>query len=115
IIHGDIKGQNILLDNSHVWVTDFGTSKLLDIPLSTSSCMAGTFHWMSPELLHDEYPKPTTTSNVWAFGMTILQVFTGRNPYNHIKNNAAVIVGFMQGELPPQPPEIDNIMWTLLK
>ncbi|KAF9446658.1 kinase-like protein [Macrolepiota fuliginosa MF-IS2] len=114
-IHGDIKGQNMLLDNGHVRVADFGTSKLLDIPLSTSSRMAGTFRWMSPELLRDEDPKPTTASDVWALGMTILQVFTGSNPYNHIKNDAAVIVGVMQGELPPQPPEIDGIMWTLLK
>ncbi|KAF9444323.1 kinase-like protein [Macrolepiota fuliginosa MF-IS2] len=115
IIHGDIKGQNMFVDNGHIRVADFGASKLPEIPLPTSSCTPGTLRWMSPELHCDENHKPTTASDVWAFGMTILQVFTGRNPYDHIKNNSATVMEVVKGKLPPQPPEIDGVMWTLLK
>ncbi|KAF9451486.1 kinase-like protein, partial [Macrolepiota fuliginosa MF-IS2] len=117
VVHGDLKAHNMLLDNGHVQLADFGASKMLDMSLSTSSRMAGTYWWMSPELLVDADPKPTTVSDVWAFGMTVLQasVFTGKNPYSHLKSDPAVIMSVVQGQLPPQPPEIDSTIWALLK
>ncbi|KAF9447174.1 kinase-like protein, partial [Macrolepiota fuliginosa MF-IS2] len=113
VVHGDIKAHNMLLDDGHVRLADFGTSKMLDIPLSTSSRMAGTYRWMSPELLVDADPKPTMASDVWAFGMTILQA--RKNPYSHLKSDPAVIMSVVQGQLPPQPLEIDSTIWALLK
>jgi len=88
---------------------------MFDTPRSTSPQIAGTHRWTSPELLLDTDLEPTTASDVWALGMTILQVFTGRYPYSHLKNDLAVIMSVVQGQLPPQPPEIDGVMWALLE
>ncbi|KAF9449097.1 kinase-like protein [Macrolepiota fuliginosa MF-IS2] len=117
IIHGDIKAHNMLLDNGVVRIADFGTSKTLSIPLRTGSGsqITGSYRWMSPELYPDNNPGTTTASDVWAFGMMILEVFTGGYPYNHLKTYWEVAVEITKGQLPPQPPEINNVTWAILK
>ncbi|KAG8896287.1 hypothetical protein FRB99_008958 [Tulasnella sp. 403] len=80
IIHGDIKAQNILVSSDErALLCDFGTSRYLDEPSPEILLGAGTRQWQCPELLHG---KPTTCkSDIYAFGMTILQVVNGKEPF----------------------------------
>ncbi|PFH48375.1 hypothetical protein AMATHDRAFT_150063 [Amanita thiersii Skay4041] len=95
IVHGDLKGGNILLDhNLHVKIADFGLSRHLDSTqhISTRST-AGTIRWMAPELLIPQGTEPchkTYRSDVYAFACVILEIFTGKPPFAEIPDTHVV-------------------------
>lgn len=121
IIHGDLKGGNILIDSfGCAIITDFGLSKVLDevsqvcgggenTPPGTAcggrgtSVFAGSTRWMAPELIlalvHDTGdvggPMTSTMTDVYAFGSVCLEVATDAVPYPHRSNDHAVILDIM--------------------
>ena len=73
IVHGDIKGSNVLASpNGDALLCDFGLAKLVGSQTSGSRKGSGTLRWESPELLHGQ--TKSAASDVWAFGMTIYEV-----------------------------------------
>ncbi|KAF8517253.1 kinase-like domain-containing protein, partial [Hysterangium stoloniferum] len=119
IVHGDIRAGNILVSGEGVpCLIDFGLSRFVDdmIRLTTSSNVGGSLRWMAPELLHNG--KPNRQSDVWAFGMTILEILTGKLPYYQIKNDPVVIMKITRGKIPPRPelsaaPFLSDHIWDL--
>ncbi|KAJ3487721.1 hypothetical protein NLI96_g3333 [Meripilus lineatus] len=79
IIHGDLKGANILVTgppNRPVpLICDFGLSKSSNATDSTSG-PCGTLGWMAIELLSapDDACMPTFASDMWSWGMTVLML-----------------------------------------
>ena len=79
IIHGDIKGLNILIDEGErALLCDFGLTKIKsDINSRTESSAQmgfalGSRNWMAPELLQGgRLKKPC---DVYSFGMTMYEV-----------------------------------------
>ncbi|KAI3955261.1 hypothetical protein MKW98_020894 [Papaver atlanticum] len=80
IIHRDIKSANILLDNDfEAQVADFGLAKLSnDITTHVSTRVMGTFGYMAPE--YASSGKLTDRSDVFSFGVVLLELVTGRRP-----------------------------------
>ncbi|KAF8501227.1 kinase-like domain-containing protein, partial [Hysterangium stoloniferum] len=73
IIHGDVRGGNVLISDQGIpCLTDFGLSRILGdtVGITTSSSTTGSLRWMSRELLENE--KVNEQSDVWAFGMTVI-------------------------------------------
>ncbi|KIO26279.1 hypothetical protein M407DRAFT_74666, partial [Tulasnella calospora MUT 4182] len=76
IIHGDLKGNNILVSrDEHVQLCDFGPAKHVTSRTSTSLRGTGSIPWQSPELLQDAC-KRTFQSDAYAFGITVYEVRT---------------------------------------
>ncbi|KIJ27061.1 hypothetical protein M422DRAFT_138631, partial [Sphaerobolus stellatus SS14] len=102
IVHGDIRAGNILVsEDGTLCITDFGLSQLLkESGLTTPSNAAGFLRWMAPELLASQ--KVTNASDVWAFGMMIIEVISGRLPFFGI-SDPAVMVGLVDGKVPSKP------------
>ena len=75
IVHGDIKGANVLLNHDiEPMLCDFGLSKILDGErTSTPNRGAGSTKWMSPERLAED-TGPTLEADIWSFGATIVEV-----------------------------------------
>ena len=78
VIHRDIKPANVLIDDKmNASLGDFGLAKLYDQGSEAqTSRVAGTFGYMAPELMRTG--RPTTGTDVYAFGVFMLEVSCGR-------------------------------------
>jgi serine/threonine protein kinase/nucleotide-binding universal stress UspA family protein len=85
IIHRDIKPGNILLDRNFISkIGDVGLAKLItdvvpdDVTEYRDSILAGTLLYMDPEYQRTGTIRPK--SDLYAFGIIILQMLSGRHP-----------------------------------
>ncbi len=87
IIHRDIKGNNILLnENGKIQLCDFGTSTMYISNRNLKK--AGSSYWMSPEMCKgNEYNFPT---DIWSLGITCIELAEGNPPYSEVKSLIAM-------------------------
>ncbi|KAM5575733.1 MDIS1-interacting receptor like kinase 2 [Rosa sericea] len=85
IVHRDITSKNILLDAEYeACISDFGTSKLLELGASNWTAVAGTFGYVAPELAYTL--KVTEKCDVYSFGVLALEVMNGKYPSDLIRS-----------------------------
>ncbi|CAL5052562.1 unnamed protein product [Urochloa decumbens] len=80
VIHRDVKPNNVLLDKEmNGRLGDFGLARLYDHGTDPQTThVVGTIGYLAPELVHRG--KATTLTDVFAFGIFILEVTCGRKP-----------------------------------
>lgn len=110
IVHGDLKGVNILIDDdSHAKIAGFDLITMAsEKPTMTPPPpVDGEIPWMSPELLFPERfglkrPNPTKKSDCYALGMVIYEVLSGETPFFPCRE-AEVVRMVLNGERPSRP------------
>ncbi|KAE9393864.1 kinase-like protein, partial [Gymnopus androsaceus JB14] len=125
ILHGDIRGANILVsDDLRCCLADFGLALVISdsrtLSNATTSAMTkGTTRWMAPELIipsHSAKPATNNTSrDIYAFGCTILEILTLQLPFHDKTTDPAIIYSLMLGERPARPQDFwyPDRIWDL--
>ncbi|KAJ7318966.1 kinase-like domain-containing protein [Mycena albidolilacea] len=125
IVHGDLKGLNILVTPSHrACIADFGLSSIeamtVQLTNTTVTARGGTARYQAPELFEVENPVPNHCgSDVYAFSCVSYEILTGKVPFHELRNDMAVMTRVAQGYRPPRPdscssPDLDGL-WELMQ
>ncbi|XP_020095720.1 L-type lectin-domain containing receptor kinase IV.1-like [Ananas comosus] len=80
VVHRDIKASNVLLDGeTNAKLGDFGLARLYDHGIDPQTThVVGTIGYLAPELARTG--RATTATDVFAFGVFLLEVACGRRP-----------------------------------
>ncbi|CAL1702395.1 unnamed protein product [Somion occarium] len=121
IIHGDLRGANILVDDyMHIRLADFGLAFFADSTTATlGSHVGGAARWMAPELLKSSQ-RATYASDIYSFGCLCVEVLTRKVPFSCVPSDAQVIAKVLKG-LRPSRPTLENglslpdDLWSLLQ
>lgn len=116
IVHRDLKPQNVLLTkDGTAKVTDFGIAvAFAETSLTQTNSMLGSVHYLSPEQARGS--KATVQSDIYAMGIILFEMLTGRIPYD---GDSAVTIALQHFQQPlpsvresnPQVPQaLENIV-----
>ncbi|THH29187.1 hypothetical protein EUX98_g5008 [Antrodiella citrinella] len=126
VVHGDLHGGNILIDDEdHVRLTDFGFALIAAAaPGAYGSKHGGaSHHFMAPELWEPSdfgltRARPTEACDVYAFGCTCIELYTGKVPFPEPKMTMyRISKKVLKGDRPtrPQTPPMPDSLWEVVQ
>ncbi|CAM8914753.1 unnamed protein product [Rhodiola kirilowii] len=110
IMHRDIKGANILVDNKGcIKLADFGASKQVAelATVTGAKSMKGTPYWMAPEVILQT--GHSFSADIWSVGCTVIEMATGKPPWSQQYQEVAALfhIGTTKSH-PPIPEHLSN-------
>ncbi|KDQ58177.1 hypothetical protein JAAARDRAFT_95974, partial [Jaapia argillacea MUCL 33604] len=127
IVHGDLRGGNILIDNKYrACLADFGLANFADTTKVATTKQHGSTRWMAPELVLPERFgvkfRRTFASDVYAFGCVCVEVYTGCPPFSAISNDCEFVMKLLTGYRPGRPSpancggrSLPDELWQLIQ
>ncbi|KAJ7648017.1 kinase-like domain-containing protein, partial [Roridomyces roridus] len=109
IVHGDIQVENILTNNLNGTVKLTGFGLAFNLPALDSE----KANWMAPEIIELQSP-PSTKSDIWSLGCTIIEMVTGHPPYCEIEDDLSVMFRIVDDETIPLPEGCSSSLRDLL-
>ncbi|KAI3675202.1 hypothetical protein L1987_84788 [Smallanthus sonchifolius] len=99
IVHCDIKGRNILINESGVKIGDFGCAKRAD----QAAPVCGTPMFMAPEVARGE--EQGFPADVWAVGCTVIEMATGGSLWPNADDPVAIFYKIAFSSKIPEIPD----------
>ncbi|KIO23714.1 hypothetical protein M407DRAFT_45619, partial [Tulasnella calospora MUT 4182] len=100
ICHGDVKSNNVLVDDGKVKLGDIGILEFLETRGVGAGMhgKTGDARWTAPEVLEGQGHQ--WSSDVYSFGCLALFILRDMLPYATLKADATVLQAIYRGELP---------------
>ncbi len=121
VVHRDIKPDNILLDDRHAMVMDFGIARALtedgDKQLTGTGLLLGTPAYMSPEQVTGE-ADIDGRSDIYSLGCVLYEMLAGKPPFSGPSAHAVMARRFssptpsLDGIEQSMSPEMQKILTT---
>ncbi|HIN09802.1 MAG TPA: serine/threonine protein kinase, partial [Phycisphaerales bacterium] len=115
IVHRDLKPGNILVDSSgQPKVIDFGVARSTDSDLAVTTLqtdvgqLVGTLQYMSPEQVEADPNDIDVRSDVYALGVVLYELLTGKPPYDVREAAIHEAVRMVREEEPTKLSTIDR-------
>ncbi|CAO1630364.1 unnamed protein product [Parajaminaea phylloscopi] len=111
IIHRDIKGANILVDNkSCIKISDFGISKKVESDLLANArahrpSLQGSVFWMAPEVV--KQTSYSRKADIWSLGCLVVEMMSGTHPWPNL-NQMQALFKIGSASKPSLPEEISS-------
>ncbi|RHZ62900.1 hypothetical protein Glove_334g88 [Diversispora epigaea] len=112
LVHKDFHSGNIVNQNfSRCYITDFGLCK--PVTENDPKNIYGVIPYMAPETLNrGEY---TQASDIYSFGMVMLEVLTSYPPYYNIPHDVNLVIKIREGLRPETKCEIPQFLKEIMK
>ncbi|CAL1702671.1 unnamed protein product [Somion occarium] len=103
IIHGDLRGANILMGaDKRIRIADFGLARFAESSsASLGSQSGGAVRWLAPEVVQGS--RASFMSDSYAFGCVWLEIYTLRHPMSEIPSDHQVYALKMRNVHPQWP------------
>ncbi|KDN36623.1 hypothetical protein RSAG8_10726, partial [Rhizoctonia solani AG-8 WAC10335] len=109
IVHGDLKGANILISRDGTpMLMDFGNAVLKEATLQFTQTNTGpnfSLRWTAPEILAGR-SLHTTTGDIYSLGMTILEAFTSQIPFASQSDISLLVHIVVEKKTPTRPEKV---------
>ena len=119
IVHRDIKPSNVMLTTSGtVKIVDFGLAHMISAQTvaetATQAGVSGTIRYMSPEQTLGK--QGTQSSDIWAVGVVLAEMLTGRNPFDREAVSSVVLAILNEAPRPLDgiPSELQGVVYRAL-
>ncbi|RLN72128.1 hypothetical protein BBJ28_00022800 [Nothophytophthora sp. Chile5] len=122
VVHGDLKCNNILVgSDDRAKICDFGFAYIRSQSVGLSEkAQTDTIRWKAPECLMpaggptDSSHNPRFASDVFSFGMCIIEAFSGEPPYG-TDDDDVILEKVFEQEPYPRPDGLQDDEWELVQ
>jgi serine/threonine protein kinase len=114
VIHGNLHGNNVLIDAMGVaYLTDYDVTAA-----HRGQHIPPSVRWAAPERFDSQnVVAPTTKSDVYSLGSVIYQILTSREPYYEVRSRSKVSIEILNGKKPSRSHDthITDHQWLFMQ
>jgi serine/threonine protein kinase len=111
LIHGNLKPENILLDDDlRIRIADFGSSRISQADLTLSGAEA--LFYMAPEVGDHHYDEKV---DVYSFGIILYEIVVGDALFSGPGNKLGLLVNLQNGWRPKIPDSVKPVSKELIE